>query len=81
MTTNDIELTKQRQAHQAKYGIEKGFPVWVCFKVDYNQDIKELKVFFTPQAKDKYISTLEHGYNFVAKLVYVQDIKTVQYEA
>ena len=80
MTTNDIELTKQRQAHQAKYGIEKGFPVWVCFKVDYNQDIKELKVFFTPQAKDKYISDPEDGFNYVARLIHVEDVKMVKYD-
>ena len=40
--TNDIELTKQRQEHIAKYGIERGFPVYMV-KVMYD----DIYLFFT----------------------------------
>lgn len=77
---NDIELTKKRQEEFIKYGKRQGFPVWVCFKVSFIGEVEELKVFFTPEAKDKYISQLEHGYNFIAYLTHVNDIKKVTYE-
>ena len=76
---NDIELTKQRQEEISKYGKRQGFPVWVCFKLNYLQDIEEVKTFFTPQAKDDYISQKIDGYNFVAYLTYSNDVKKVSY--
>lgn len=77
---NDIDLTKQRQEEIAKYGKRQGFPVWVCFKVSCIGEVEELKVFFTLEGKDKYISQLEHGYNFIAYLTHVNDIKKFTYE-
>lgn len=77
---NDIELTKKRQEEFVKYGKRQGFPIWVCFKVSFIGDVEEVKVFFTSEGKDKYISQLEHGYNFIAYLTHVNDIKKVSYE-
>ena len=76
---NDIELTKKRQEEFAKYGKQQGFPVWVCFKLDYLQDIVEIKTFFTVKGKDDYISQKIDDYNFVAYLTYANDIKKVSY--
>ncbi len=76
---NDIELTKQRQEELAKYGKRQGFPVWVCFKINYLEDIVEIQTFFTVQGKDDYISQKIDGYNFVAYLSYANDIKKVSY--
>ena len=76
---NDIELTKKRQEEIAKYGKRQGFPIWVCFKLNYLEDIVEIKTFFTVQGKDNYISQKIDGYNFVAYLTYSNDIKNVSY--
>nr|DAJ98047.1 MAG TPA: hypothetical protein [Caudoviricetes sp.] len=76
---NDIELTKKRQEEIAKYGKRQGFPIWVCFKLNYLEDIVEIKTFFTVQGKDNYISQKIAGYNFVAYLTYSNDIKNVSY--
>ena len=76
---NDIELTKQRQEEIAKYGKRQGFPVWVCFKLNYLQDIVEIKAFFTVKGKDAYISQKVDDYNFVAYLTYSNDVKKVSY--
>lgn len=76
---NDIELTKQRQKEIAKYDKRQGFPIWVCFKMNYLGDITEIKTFFTASAKDEYISQKVDDYNFVAYLTYSNDVKKVSY--
>lgn len=76
---NDIELTKKRQEEISKYGKRQGFPIWVCFKLNYLGDIVEIKTFFTVNAKDDYISQKIDDYNFVAYLTYSNDVKKVSY--
>lgn len=73
---NDMELTRQRQEHQKKYGIQKGFPVHVIILGN-----KNAKVFFTITALERYKSRLErHKIKYNYKLVHVNDVKYVEYE-
>ena len=78
---NDHELTRQRQEHQRKYGIEKGFPVflltsWDCKTGDINQEL-----YITHKGL---ITRIESFKNekllYRAEIKYATDVKKVSYE-
>ena len=73
--TNDIELTKQRQEHIAKYGIEKGFPVYMV-KVMYD----DIYLFFTAKARDEFMKKKEkEGYKCITQVKHVTDVTGVSF--
>lgn len=69
-TTNDIELTLQRQ----KQGVKKGFPVFVVTVEGLG-----IELFFTRKGADEYIESL-NGLEYKRELKYVSDVRNVQYE-
>ena len=72
---NDMELTRQRQEHQRKYGIEKGFPVYMV-KVMYD----DIYLFFTPNARDKFMEEKEkEGYRCITQIKHVTDVTGVSF--
>lgn len=73
--TNDMELTRQRQEHQAKYGVEKGFPVYMV-KVMYD----DIYLFFTAKATQEFINIKEkEGYKCIFQVKHVTDVTGVSF--
>lgn len=70
---DDIELTRQRQEHQRKYGIQQGFPVHVI--IVFPNDIH---VFFTHKGKEEFIKGL--NCNYKEEIKHVPDVTHVCFE-
>ena len=78
---NDHELTRQRQEHQRKYGIEKGFPVFLLTVWDCKTGDIEQEIFFTHRGLQEAIQKISHECKlYVAQIKYVKDAKKVSYE-
>ena len=78
---NDHELTKQRQEQQKKYGMHKGFPVfllttWDCKTGDINQEL-----YITHKGLSEKIESFKNEkLLYKAEIKYVRDVKKVSYE-
>ena len=71
--TNDIELTKQRQAEIKLNGKPQGFPVFMLMWEE------NYKVFFTKIGMERFIETNKiRKYEY--RLVHAEDVKKVEYE-
>lgn len=70
---DDIELTRQRQEHQRKYGIQKGFPVHVITVFP-----NDIHVFFTHKGKEEFIKGL--NCNYKEEIKHVTDVTHVCFE-
>ena len=70
---DDIELTRQRQEHQRKYGIQKGFPVHVITVFP-----NDIHVFFTHKGKEEFIKGL--NCNYKEEIKHVTDVTYVCFE-
>ena len=78
---NDHELTRQRQEHQKKYGIPKGFPVFLLTSWDCKTGDIEQEIFFTHRGLQEAIQKISHECKlYVAQIKYVTDVKKVSYE-
>lgn len=70
---NDIELTRQRQENQRKYGIQQGFPVYVVTILP-----NDIHVFFTHRGKEEFIKGLDCKYK--EEIKHVTDVSHVCFE-
>lgn len=76
MTTNDHELTRQRQEEIKRNGVPKGFPIWVL-RNRYNSI---LGIFVSKQNAEKRQEELSRYMNIKLDLLFVEDTKRVTYE-
>ena len=78
---NDYELGRQRQEHQRKYGIEKGFPVFLLTTWDCKTGKVDVELYITHKGL---ITRIESFKNekllYRAEIKYVTDVKKVSYE-
>ena len=78
---NDHELTRQRQEHQRKHGIEKGFPVFLLTTWDCKTGKVDVELYITHKGL---ITRIESFKNekllYRAEIKYVTDVKKVSYE-
>lgn len=70
---NDVELTRQRQENNKKYGIQQGFPVYVVTILP-----NDIHVFFTHKGKEEFIKGLNCNYKEEVK--HVTDVTHVCFE-
>lgn len=70
---DDIELTRQRQEHNKKYGIQKGFPVHVVTVFP-----NDIHIFFTHKGKEEFIKGL--NCNYKEEIKHVTDVNRVCFE-
>ena len=70
---NDVELTRQRQEHNKKYGIQQGFPVYVVTILP-----NDIHVFFTHRGKEEFIKSLDCEYK--EEIKHVTDVTHVCFE-
>ena len=78
---NDYELGRQRQEHQRKYGIEKGFPVFLLTTWDCKTGKVDVELYITHKGL---ITRIESFKNekllYKADIKHVKDVKKVSYE-
>lgn len=70
---NDIDLTKQRQENNKKYGIQQGFPVYVVTILP-----NDIHIFFTHKGKENFIKGLNDNYK--EEIKHVTDVSHVCFE-
>lgn len=76
MTTNDHDLTRQRQEEIKRTGVLKGFPIWVL----RNRHNSILGIFVSKQNAEKRQEELSRYMNIKLDLLFVEDTKKVTYE-
>ncbi len=76
MSTNDMELTKQRQEEIAKNGVPHGFPVWVI-RNRYNSI---LGMFASKKNAENKMFEMQHYMWLKLDLLFIEDVKHVSFE-
>ena len=78
---NDYELTRQRQEHQKKFGIEKGFPIFMMTIWDCKTGNIDIELFFTQRGLEKAIEGIKYKEKlYKVDIKYIQDVQRVSYE-
>ena len=75
-TTNDMELTKQRQEEIKENGVPHGFPVWVI-RNRYNSI---LGMFAGKQNAEAKLAEMQHYMWCKLDLLFIEDVSHVSYE-
>ena len=73
---NDMELTKQRQEHIKKYGVQQGFPVWVI----RNRHNSILGMFSSKKNAETKMRELENYMWIKLDLLFIEDVSHVSFE-
>ena len=75
-TTNDMELTKQRQEEIKENGVPHGFPVWVI----RNRHNSILGMFAGRQNAEDKLAEMQHYMWCKLDLLFIEDVSHVSYE-